>query len=252
MNRLVAVSNRVVPVRGANQAGGLAVALVDALCQSHGLWFGWSGNLVASGPPAVKVREVDGTTQALIDLARDDFEAYYNGFANRCLWPMFHFRLDLSHYEQRYVDAYRRVNAQFAQALHPLLRPSDLIWVHDYHLFALGAELRALGTRQRIGFFLHTPYPPRDMLMTLPNHEWLIRCLFDYDLIGFQTEPDLERFRDYVVRVAGGRVLGERFSAFGREVNAGAFPVGIDAEQFAGMADRKSTRLNSSHVSECR
>jgi trehalose 6-phosphate synthase len=238
MNRLVAVSNRVGPVRGANLAGGLAVALVDALSESHGLWFGWSGSTITSGPPSVKVREVGGITQALIDLNHADHDDYYNGFSNRCLWPMFHFRLDLSHYEQRYVDAYRRVNAQFAQALHPLLRPSDLIWVHDYHLFSLGAELRALGTRQRIGFFMHTPFPPRDLLITLPNHQWLIRCLFDYDLVGFQTEPDYERFRDYVIREAGGRVQGERVSAFGREIQAGAFPVGIDTDEFAQMAER--------------
>lgn len=239
VNRLVAVSNRVGPVRGANLAGGLAVALVDALSESHGLWFGWSGNTVENGAPSVKVREVGGITQALIDLARDDFDDYYNGFANGCLWPMFHFRLDLSHYEQRYIDAYRRVNGQFAKALHPLLRPSDLIWVHDYHLFSLGSELRALGTRQRIGFFLHTPFPPRDLLMTLPNHQWLIRSLFDYDLVGFQTEPDFERFRDYVLREAGGRVHGDRIRAYGREIQAGAFPVGIDAEQFAQMAERR-------------
>ncbi|HZP11479.1 MAG TPA: trehalose-6-phosphate synthase [Nevskiaceae bacterium] len=237
MNRLVAVSNRVGPVRGANLAGGLAVALVDALSESHGLWLGWSGNTVSGGAAAPKLREVGGITQALLDLDRDDFEAYYNGFANGCLWPMFHFRLDLSHYEQRYIDAYRRVNAQFAKVLHPLLRPSDLIWAHDYHLFALASELRALGTRQRIGFFLHTPFPPRDLLMTLPNHQWLIRCLFDYDLVGFQTEPDFERFRDYVVREAGGRVQGDRVLAYGREIQAGAFPVGIDAEQFAQMAE---------------
>src|SRR5581483_6733661 len=41
--RLVVVSNRVGPVRGAARAGGLAVALVEALRESGGLWCGWSG-----------------------------------------------------------------------------------------------------------------------------------------------------------------------------------------------------------------
>ncbi len=245
MNRLVAVSNRVGPVRGANLAGGLAVALVDALSESHGLWLGWSGNTEDPEPGRVKTRTVGGITQALLDIAPADFEDYYNGFANGCLWPLFHFRLDLSRYQQRYVDAYQRVNAQFAQALFPLLKPSDLIWAHDYHLFALASELRKLGTQQRIGYFLHTPFPPRDLLLTLPNHEWLVRCLFDYDLIGFQTEPDLQRFCDYVVNDAGGRVQGSRITAFGREIQAGAFPVGIDAEQFARMAEE------GAHDREC-
>jgi trehalose 6-phosphate synthase len=248
MQRLVAVSNRVGPVRGANLAGGLAVALVDALCERHGLWFGWSGNTVDPCTDGVNVRETAGITRALIDLSSQELDDYYNGFCNRCLWPLFHFRLDLSRYEQRYLDSYLKVNERFAAGLLPLLKPDDLIWVHDYHLFALGAELRRLGNRQRIGFFLHTPFPPRDLLLTLPNHRTLVRWLFDYDLIGFQTDADLHRFHDYVLQEAGGRLRGDRVAAFDREIDAGAFPVGIDTEQFARMArqgyeDRECVRM---------
>ena len=86
--------------------------------------------------------------------------------------------------------------------------------------------------RQRIGFFLHTPFPPTEILTTLPVHEWLTRALFAYDLIGFQTPEDLERFRNHVVRACRGRARGDRVSAFGREIRVGAFPIGIDVEQF--------------------
>jgi trehalose 6-phosphate synthase len=238
--RLVAVSNRVGPVSGA-AAGGLAVALVDALRERDGIWFGWSGRI---GTPAAKPdrQRIGGLTLATTDLALADYEGYYNGFANHCLWPLLHFRIDLSRYDPAELAAYRRVNARFARQLRPLLRVEDLVWVHDYHLFPLAAELRALGARQRIGFFLHVPFPPRDILNTLPVHEPMVRALFEYDLVGFQTEQDLQRFHDYVEREAHGRVLGARVQAFGREIEAGAFPIGIDTGPFQRMAASPRSR----------
>jgi trehalose 6-phosphate synthase len=232
--RVVAVSNRVGPVHG-SAAGGLAVALVDALRESGGVWFGWSGRIGAPQARA-RLRKTAGLTLATTDLAREDYEGYYNGFANRCLWPLFHFRVDLSRYDPAEYAAYTRVNAQFARQLLPLLAPDDLVWVHDYHLFPLAGGLRALGARQRLGFFLHVPFPPRDILNTLPGHAALMRTLFEYDLVGFQTAPDLQRFCDYVEREAGGRVHGDRVRAFGREIRAGAFPIGIDVDYFAQLA----------------
>jgi trehalose 6-phosphate synthase len=236
MPRLVAVSNRVGPVHG-SAAGGLAVALVDALRETRGLWFGWSGRTVATlRAPHPRLRTAAGQARATIDLTRADHEAYYNGFANRCLWPLFHFRVDLSRYDPAEHAAYVRVNAQFARHLRPLLAPDDLVWVHDYHLFPLAAELRALGARQRLGFFLHIPFPPRDILNTLPGHAALVRALFDYDLAGFQTGLDLQRFCDYVEHEAGGQVRGDTARAFGAELRVGAFPIGIDVDHFEQLA----------------
>ncbi|MDR3416049.1 MAG: trehalose-6-phosphate synthase [Nevskia sp.] len=236
LKRLVAVSNRVGPVRGAATAGGLAVGLVEALRECGGLWFGWSGKICRSTPGAPHRQQVGGVQLVQVDLAREDYEQYYNGFANLCLWPLLHLRVDLVRYQPGYFDAYLRVNEQFAHALQPLLHADDTIWVHDYHLIPLATRLRELGVPQRIGFFLHTSFPPADLLATLPNHERLMRSLFDYDLVGFQTEPDLLRFRDYVERVACGQVRDGRVSAFGGSVEAAAFPIGIDAHAFAAMA----------------
>ncbi len=235
MNRIVAVSNRVGPVRGAALAGGLAVALVDMLRNSEGLWFGWSGDIV-QGEPQIHVRKEKELTLTTVDLTHAEHEGYYSGFANRCLWPLFHFRPDLMQYDRSTYETYRDVNARFAQTLLPMLQPDDLIWVHDYHLFPLAGELRGLGARQRIGLFLHIPFPPRDILVTLPNHTQIVRSLFDYDLLGFQTPQDLRRFHEYVIHEAGGRVQGTTVKAYGQHVEASAFPIGIDAEQFHGFA----------------
>jgi trehalose 6-phosphate synthase len=223
-------------VRGAARAGGLAVALVDALRSHQGLWFGWSGRVTPSGGGPVAHHEVDGITLATMDLSAAEHEAYYNGFANGCLWPLCHFRTDLAQFDRRQFESYLRTSARFAQNLHPLLREEDLVWVHDYHLFPLGEVLREMGCRQPIGFFLHTPFPPRELRVSIPGHETLVRQLFAYDLVGFQTKADVERLQDYVVHEMGGRVEGDRLHAFGRSVAARAFPIGIDADQFQAMA----------------
>ena len=234
--RLVAVSNRVGPVKGAAAAGGLAVALVGALRERGGVWFGWSGRTAAAGKARLRTEKADGITLATIDLSQHDYDGYYNGFSNNCLWPLLHFRIDLIKFERGQLETYWRVNRRFAQSLAKLLRPDDLVWVHDFHLLPLAEELRRQRMRQRIGFFLHTPFPPTEILSTLPVHESLTRALFAYDLIGFQTEDDLARFRDHVVRACGGRSRGEKVSAFGREIRVGAFPIGIDVDQFRRYA----------------
>jgi trehalose 6-phosphate synthase len=230
--RLVAVSNRVGPVRGAAAAGGLAVGLVDALRERGGLWFGWSGRTAAAGRKRLRTERVNGMTLATLDLTQTDFDGYYSGFSNNCLWPLLHFRIDLTRFERRQLESYHRVNAQFAQALARLLRKDDLVWVHDFHLMPLAEELRRRRARQRIGFFLHTPFPPTEILSTLPVHESLMRSLFAYDLLGFQTDADLARFQDHVRRAYGGTARDDTVAAFGRELRAGAFPIGIDVDQF--------------------
>jgi trehalose 6-phosphate synthase len=235
--RLIAVSNRVEAPRDAPSAGGLAVALVEALRDHRGLWLGWSGKATPAAAAAqARLQDADGFTVATIDLSQRDYDAYYNGFANHCLWPLLHFRLDIAEYIGAEFEGYRRVNAHFADALVPLLQADDLIWIHDYHLFALPAELRRRGVRQRIGFFLHTPFPPREILATLPLHAGLMRALFDCDLLGLQTGPDVARFSSYACAELGAERIPGGLRAFGRNLRVEAFPVGIDAERFRDFA----------------
>ena len=122
------------------------------------------------------------------------------------MWPLFHYRIDLAEYDRSFGGGYERVNERFAETVAPLIEPDDLVWVHDYHLIPLGQQLRERGVKNRIGFFLHIPWPPQRLLVSLPFHQRLVRSMLAYDLIGFQTEEWLESFRHYVERELGGTV----------------------------------------------
>jgi len=238
MSRLVVVSNRVADLKNAAQTGGLAVAMLDALAGQSGLWFGWDGKTVPPGtrvPPHVE--EVAGLRTVTLPLTQKDYREYYSGFSNSVLWPLFHYRLDLMEFDHADLRGYKRVNSKFADALSPLLEDGDTVWIHDYHLIPLGAELRHRGHRQRLGFFLHIPFCPPEILAAAPEHAWLIRSLFAYDLIGFQTHTDLGNFRQYVEEQCGGEVddCGTA-QAFGESAQTGCFPIGIDVDGFTRMA----------------
>ena len=164
MGRLVIVSNRVpLPSERGPRAGGLAVALADALTPGS-VWFGWSGRRSGSADGEVRLQRAEGTTYATIDLTEAEYRSFYVNFANGALWPLLHFRLGLVQFRREDYEGYRAVNRRYAQALAKLLREDDVVWVHDYHLFLLAEELRLLGVRNRIGFFLHTPFVPPTLL----------------------------------------------------------------------------------------
>jgi len=237
VSRLVVVSNRVA-MPGESRAGGLAVGLKAALRERGGLWFGWSGKTVREGAGAIHEASEDNIRYVTMDLSRADLDAYYNGFSNRTLWPLLHFRLDLVDYDRQTRIGYARVNALFADQLVRLLRDDDVVWIHDYHLIPLASLLRERGIGCRMGFFLHVPMPSADLAAALPDHARLFSTLYAYDLVGFQTGRDVERFQDYVRLFGGGRVVGDGLleAPDGHRFRAAAFPIGIDTDHIARQA----------------
>ncbi len=254
MGRLVLVSNRLGPIDEEGPAtGGLVVMLRDSLRQRGGLWFGWSGALAqAALPPKVIIR--GKVTYATLDLSEQDHADYYRGFANGTIWPLVHSRLSLVDYNLQQFEGYMRVNRLFALHLAPLLQPTDIVWVHDYHLMPLAEELRRLGVKNRIGFFLHTPFPAPDILTALPKHTRLMRGLTEYDLIGLQTEPDLRNFLDYFEREERLEIRHDRQRQTGlvrlprRWLRVGVFPVGIDADAFGRQAAKAAGSPTTSRL----
>lgn len=237
MSRLVVVSNRVA-LPGETRAGGLATGLLAALSERGGLWFGWSGRSVNVDSGALHEAQEGPIRYQTMDLSKSDLDNYYNGFSNRALWPLLHFRLDLVDYDRRKREGYWKVNRLFADTLAPLLRDDDTVWIHDYHLIPLAALLRERGVGCRIGFFLHVPVPSADLLQALPDHRSLFSALYSYDLLGFQTRRDVDRFQSYVRLFGGGQLIDSDWilTPEGRRVRTSAFPIGIDTEHIARQA----------------
>ncbi|WP_439486371.1 alpha,alpha-trehalose-phosphate synthase (UDP-forming) [Blastomonas fulva] len=234
MSRLIAISNRVQAAQAGENSnrGGLAVALSAALRASNGIWFGWSGEQTDEFSGQISFRRQDGVATATIDLEAQDIEEYYNGFANRTLWPLFHYRLDLTEIARDFAGGYARVNARFADTVAPLIEPDDMIWVHDYHLIPLGKGLRDRGFENRLGFFLHTPWPPASLMVSLPNHRELVASLLSHDVIGFHTDEWRASFIDYIVTHLDARIEGEFAHYDGRVTRLLVCPIGLDTTEF--------------------
>ena len=139
------------------------------------------------------------------------------------------------------MAGYLRVNEMFADRLQNLVRPDDVIWVHDYHFLPLAKALRDRGVENKIGFFLHIPFPPPDLLTALPKHERIILSLCHYDLVGFQTDNDADNLADYLTNECGCRAAtAGPFIAGQRTMRIGVFPVGVEMAEFERLARRAS------------
>ena len=237
MGRLVVVSNRIAPPDDKKaSAGGLAVGVLGALKAAGGLWFGWSGDIGNEDQPLKK--ETRGNiTWASFNLSEQDYEEYYCQFSNAVLWPAFHYRLDLVKFQRESWEGYTRVNSMLADKLLPLVEEDDRLWIHDYHLLPFAGELRKRGVNNRVGFFLHIPFPTPEIFNALPPAEELLEALCDYDLLGFQTDNDQMAFLDCVASKT--RLTSHddgSYSAWGKRFRTEVYPIGIEPDEIAADA----------------
>lgn len=242
MSRLICVSNRI-PL-GENPSGGLVVALADVLTETAGLWIGSSGETVET--PDTSLREIEGGPfrRLSFELTESEQAGYYAGHSNSVLWPILHGRADLMRISGEDLPVYRAVNRRIARMLAAILEPDDRIWVHDFHLFPLAYELRAMGAKNRIGFFLHTPFPAPFEMAALPNAEEMCEWLLRYDLVGLQSLRDVRKFRASLNAVAEAEDEGKDMMRLGHEVTrVAAFPISIDAAEFRSLAEQEFLKL---------
>lgn len=247
---LVVVSNRV--ARGkANEpmTGGLAAALLPVVENSGAIWVGSSGRVRdGNQEPFAEIESLGAGALALLDLPAAHYGGYYEGFANSALWPAMHSRPDLIRATREDYMSYREINAFMARALLRFRKPDAAFWVQDYHFLALGAELRELGVSAPVGFFLHTPWPARNVIGSVPHARELIEAMLAYDLIGFQTEEDSENFLSSVRHELGLPVHdGVVLSRYGR-TRAAVFPIGIDVDMFAQYAAKSASHPEVSRL----
>lgn len=253
MGRLVVISNRLPAVDAKTPpSGGVVVALQATLSESGRLWVGWPGRSNEHAVFTASDLKVAGQISFVrTDLSHRDVAEYYDGFCNSVLWPLCHDRRDLVHEAPEETESYFRVNRMFALRLLPLLRDDDLIWVHDFHFMPLAEELRRIGVRNRIGFFLHVPWPSLDTLTPLQVHGRLLDALRRYDLVGLQTREDADNFSHAVnhVRISKDQAptaASQRHFCASMTVQpprVGVFPISIATKKIADSACESSRSI---------
>lgn len=236
--RLIVVSNRVsIPKSKRPAPGGLAVGILAALEHTGGIWFGWNGSIDDNGEE--EHTRMDNVEFYTVPLTNDQYEGYYKGYANRVLWPLFHLRLNLVEYQRKYFDVYCRTNRYFAERVAKLVSPDDVIWVHDYHCVPMGQDFRDLGIDNRIGFFMHIPFPAFDVFRAIPDYTELLRYFLDYDLVGFQSELDRDSFLDTVSRLIQEAEVGADYVRMDdRTIKIGVYPIGLDYDNVIEQVSR--------------
>ena len=255
--RLVVVSNRTpdlttpkTPAEARKQAaGGLVSALHPALLETGGMWFGWSGKTTRQrekGSP--QKRQIGPIQLVTVNLSEEEVHDFYVSFCNRTLWPLFHsFPAQVRVVSSEY-RTYRRINRYFAAHLAPLLKANDLVWVHDYHLIPLGMELRRLGWKGRLGFFLHIPFPSVDILTISPHSKPLLEDLEAYDLVGFHTERYRRNCADALESELGGTFEGPIYHHGKAKTQLGVYAIGTDPDTFATWANSPEATLQAGRL----
>ncbi len=220
-------------------SGGLVTALSPLMKRRHGTWIGWAG--CADHVPADRLladfsRDHDYEVRA-VPLREAQIQKYYRGFSNQSIWPLFHDMLGYASFDTANWEQYVDVNSVFAETVREQLWGNSFVWIHDYQLLLVGRALRDRGVDQTLNFFLHIPFPSRDLFARMPWKVDLLEAMLAYDHIGFQTQKDLANFIQCVkvfvpevtVRGRAGRGIA-RFG--GREVRLGEYPISIDFDEF--------------------
>jgi trehalose 6-phosphate synthase/phosphatase len=250
--RLLIVSNRLpvtVTCTGGQMevqrsAGGLATGLRGPHERSGGLWIGWPGDTHALDEEqrAALARRLDELRAVPVDLTPDEVAGFYEGFSNGVLWPLFHYLPDQVPLHVENWDAYERVNERFADVVAAHHQPGDLVWVHDYQLMLVPQLVRERLPDARVAFFLHIPFPASEIFRTLPFRERLLEGLLGADLVGFHTAAYMRHFASSLLRILGVASDVDRVRWATREIRLGVFPMGIDPDAIASLAETPQNR----------
>jgi len=230
--------------------GGLVTALEPMLNGRDGAWVGWPGVPDAEPEPLVQ----DGVLLHPVRLSETEVTEYYEGFSNATLWPLYHDVVAPPVFHRHWWHTYVRVNKRFAETVASIAAPNATVWVQDYQLQLVPAELRRLRPDLRIGFFLHIPFPPTELFMQLPWRTQIVQGLLGADLVGFHTPGGVRNFRWLAARLAGSRLTGGggrrpgEINYDGRTVKVGAFPISIDSANLDRLARTPAVRARANKI----
>jgi trehalose 6-phosphate synthase/phosphatase len=264
--RIVVVSNRepysvkltLDGVAVQKNAGGLVSALEPMVKQSNGLWVCWEGEAGSKSQLSSVINEMSENegrscfpfSVLPVALTDDEINHYYNGYANRVLWPLFHYLVSYCvFWDEKAWPSYYSANEKFAEKVIAHSQSNDLIWVHDYHLMLVPSMIRGEKHHARIGWFCHIPFPNYEIYRHLPNRIELIRGVLGSDLVGFHVPSYVNHFLECVERCLLEEVVVDRQARTvtyqGRTIKVIACPISIDAEEFNALSLGEDVYENS-------
>jgi len=245
----VVVANRL-PVRRDDDGswilspGGLVSAMLPVMRERSGSWVGWDGT--AGGP--TERFEFEGISLSTVGLSQSEVDEYYGGACNETIWPLYHDAIETTQFHRETWAAYRKVNQRFADATCAELAEGGTVWVHDYQLQLVPRMIREQRPDARIGFYLHTPFPPLELFARLPWRAQVLDGLMGADVIGTQTGADARNVLSGVRRFLA--VDDLTFAADGGVVRTGretsvvkAFPISVDFESIDQQASAPEVEL---------
>jgi alpha,alpha-trehalose-phosphate synthase [UDP-forming] len=249
--RFLVVSNRLPyrievvgdQVRLERGLGGLVTALDPVLRRTGGVWFGWSGSY-SPVPEHIQVDQHFTGPSAYqlnaLELTEEQVSRYYLGYANRGIWPLFHYFQEHCEFDDRDWRTYREVNREFADRIIQQHRDGDFVWIHDYHLLLVPGMVREAIPDARIGFFLHIPFPAPEVFRVDLHSTEILEGMLGADLIGFHIDSYARNFIRAVAECTEHRysMSGRWVRHQGRYARVGTFPISIDFEGFTRMAER--------------
>jgi trehalose 6-phosphate synthase/phosphatase len=220
-----------------SSTGGV-ISSLDAILRRHGgTWIGWPGMTLREGE-SIPPDAADAYHVLPIHLSAWEVEHYYDGFANRTLWPLLHGMPEHAQFKEEDWRSYERANRRFAETALANVTSEMPIWVNDYHLLLVPGVIRALAPRQRVTFFLHIPFPSEDVFRQCPWHQGLLYGLLGADVVGLQTADHAENlFR--AAELLPGAHVNRRTSLVhyaGRSTRIDSYPIGADFHHFEGWA----------------
>ncbi len=257
--KIIIVSNRL-PVKiqekdgeysSSSSEGGLATGLGSVYHEGHNVWIGWPGTEIVAEKQQEITSQLHDLNLMPVFLSQEEISEYYEGFSNEVLWPIFHYYASTySTYRQSNWEFYQQVNQKFADVVLQVAEPGDKIWIHDYQLLLLPALIRQKLPDVSIGFFLHIPFPSFELFRLIPWRAELLEGLLGADLIGFHTFDDVQHFTQACTRLLHVNLSSNIISLPDRLVVAEAFPMGIDEEKYAELAQSPEVQQEIKQLKE--
>lgn len=268
MGRLIIVSNRLpFTVRVKNDvpaftesSGGLVSGLgayLDAvvgtpLQSMEHIWIGWPGSTIDKRfHESVRQRALEEFHSYPVFLSEVEMDHFYHGFCNKTIWPLFHYFPSYTEYHEEFWQNYRHVNQIFSDTLASIVRPDDIVWIHDYHLMLLPRLLKTgLPYQVPVGFFLHVPFPSFEIFRLLPQR-WrseILEGLLGAQLIGFHTYEYTQHFLRSALRILGYEHHMGQITLKDHIVKVETYPMGIDFRKFHDAGHSEEVEDEKAHL----